>query len=187
MCQTPEDTLTTRQLTSQLSTAAGRPISRQTVSRRLHGGLFARRLVVCVPLSPAHVRARLHWAREHRSWTPGQAKANSTWKIPPAHEWYARNRPGLSLQSEGTRSAQTALARLRSSYIKSLKFVDKEKNDSSCPCSCPASPAHVIDCIGASERLLWSEGGIWTCGNVRATWYNGPGLVFGPGRHETTT
>ncbi|GBN09080.1 hypothetical protein AVEN_32553-1 [Araneus ventricosus] len=54
-----------------------------------------------------------------------RAKANSTWKVPPAHEWYAGNRPGLSLQSEGTRSAQTALARLRSGHIKSLKFVDK--------------------------------------------------------------
>ncbi|GBO33946.1 hypothetical protein AVEN_122679-1 [Araneus ventricosus] len=43
--------------------------------------------------------------------------------------------------------------------IKSLKFVDKEKTYSSCPCSCPASPAHVIDCIGASARQLWSEGG----------------------------
>ncbi|GBN23642.1 hypothetical protein AVEN_53534-1 [Araneus ventricosus] len=92
-------------------------------------------------------------------------KANSTWKVPPAHEWYAGNRPDLSLQSEGTRSAQTALARLRSGHIKSLKFVDKEKSYSSWPCSCPASPAHVIDCIGASARLLWSEGemDLWYC------------------------
>ncbi|GBM26004.1 hypothetical protein AVEN_141966-1 [Araneus ventricosus] len=64
----------------------------------------------------------------------------------------------LSPVSEGTRCAQTALARLRSGHIKSLKFVDKEKTYSSCPCSCPASPAHVIDCIGAYARLLWSEG-----------------------------
>ncbi|GBN27780.1 hypothetical protein AVEN_5198-2-1, partial [Araneus ventricosus] len=56
-----------------------------------------------------------------------RVKVNSTWKVPPAHEWYAGNRPGLSPQSEGTRSAQTALARLRSGHIKSLKFVDKEK------------------------------------------------------------
>ncbi|GBN30693.1 hypothetical protein AVEN_5484-1 [Araneus ventricosus] len=87
-----------------------------------------------------------------------RAKANSTCKVPLAHERYAGNRPGLSLQSEGTRSSQTALARLRSGHIKSLKFVDKEKTYSFCPCSCPASPAHVIDCIGASARLLWSEG-----------------------------
>ncbi|GBL89443.1 hypothetical protein AVEN_87794-1 [Araneus ventricosus] len=32
-------------------------------------------------------------------------KANSTWKVLPAREWYAGNRPGLSLQYEGTRSA----------------------------------------------------------------------------------
>ncbi|GBO27419.1 hypothetical protein AVEN_164391-1 [Araneus ventricosus] len=78
-------------------------------------------------------------------------KANSTSKVPPAHEWYAGNRPGLSLQSECTRSAQIALARLRSGHIKSLKFVDKEKTYSSCPCSCPDSPAHVIDCIGQTS------------------------------------
>ncbi|GBM31767.1 hypothetical protein AVEN_56879-1 [Araneus ventricosus] len=65
----------------------------------------------------------------------------------------------LSLQSVGTRPAQTALARLRSGHIKSLKFIDKEKTFSSCPCSCPASPAHIIDCIGVSARDLWSEEG----------------------------
>ncbi|GBN68560.1 hypothetical protein AVEN_114854-1 [Araneus ventricosus] len=88
-----------------------------------------------------------------------KAKANSAWKNPPTHDWYAGNRPGLSLQSVGTRSAQTALARLRSGHIKSLKFIDKEKTFSSCPCSCPASPAHIIDCIGASARQLWSGEG----------------------------
>ncbi|GBO21862.1 hypothetical protein AVEN_138039-1, partial [Araneus ventricosus] len=88
-----------------------------------------------------------------------KAKANSAWKNPPTHDWYAGNRPGLSLQSVGTRSAQTALARLRRGHIKSLKFIDKEKTVSSCPCSCPASPAHIIDCIGASARQLWSEEG----------------------------
>ncbi|GFT82820.1 transposable element Tc1 transposase [Trichonephila clavipes] len=37
----------------------GRPISRLTVTRRLHGGgLFARRPVRCVPLKPAHRRRR---------------------------------------------------------------------------------------------------------------------------------
>ncbi|GBL95787.1 hypothetical protein AVEN_713-1 [Araneus ventricosus] len=72
-CARRRRTLTARQLAPQFSTAAGRPISRQTVSRRLHeGGLFTQRPVVCVPLSPAHVRARLHWTREHRSWTPEQ-------------------------------------------------------------------------------------------------------------------
>ncbi|GBN21286.1 hypothetical protein AVEN_29573-1 [Araneus ventricosus] len=81
-----------------------------------------------------------------------KAIANSAWKNPPTHDWYAGNRPGLSLQSVGTRSAQTALARLRSGHIKSLKFIDRENTFSFCPCSCPSSPAHIIDCIGASTR-----------------------------------
>ncbi|GFW03824.1 HTH_Tnp_Tc3_2 domain-containing protein [Trichonephila clavipes] len=48
--------------------ATGRPISRFTAARRLHGGgLFARRLVWCVPLTPAHRRRRSLWCREHRN------------------------------------------------------------------------------------------------------------------------
>ncbi|GFY27379.1 transposable element Tcb2 transposase [Trichonephila clavipes] len=46
----------------------GRPISRFTVARRLHGGgLFARRPVRCVSLTPAHQRRRSLWCREHRN------------------------------------------------------------------------------------------------------------------------
>ncbi|GFV55525.1 transposable element Tcb2 transposase [Trichonephila clavipes] len=49
--------------------ATGRPISRFTVARRLHGGgLFARRPARCVPLTPAHRRKRSLWCREHRNW-----------------------------------------------------------------------------------------------------------------------
>ncbi|GFX85134.1 transposable element Tcb2 transposase [Trichonephila clavipes] len=39
------------------------------MARRLHGGgLFARRPVRCVPLTPAHRRRRSLWCREHRNW-----------------------------------------------------------------------------------------------------------------------
>ncbi|GFU22599.1 transposable element Tcb2 transposase [Trichonephila clavipes] len=49
--------------------ATGRPISRFTVARRLHGGgLFARRPVRCVPLTSAHRRRRSLWCQEHRNW-----------------------------------------------------------------------------------------------------------------------
>ncbi|GFV57942.1 transposable element Tcb2 transposase [Trichonephila clavipes] len=38
--------------------------------RRLHGGgLFARRPLRCVPLTPAHRRRPSLWCREHRNWT----------------------------------------------------------------------------------------------------------------------
>ncbi|GFX43521.1 uncharacterized protein TNCV_4875411 [Trichonephila clavipes] len=45
-------------------------ISRKTVARRLRGGgLYARRPVVCVPLTRQHRTARLQWCREHHNWT----------------------------------------------------------------------------------------------------------------------
>ncbi|GFT86112.1 transposable element Tcb1 transposase [Trichonephila clavipes] len=55
--------------------ATGRPISRFTVARRLHGGgLFARRPVRCVPLTPAHRRRRSLWCREHRKWRDNESE-----------------------------------------------------------------------------------------------------------------
>ncbi|GFX61736.1 transposable element Tcb1 transposase [Trichonephila clavipes] len=45
-------------------------ISRETVARRLRGGgLYARRPVVCVPLTRQHRTARLKWCREHPNWS----------------------------------------------------------------------------------------------------------------------
>ncbi|GFW79178.1 transposable element Tcb2 transposase [Trichonephila clavipes] len=45
-------------------------ISRKSVARRLRGGgLYARRPVVCVPLTRQPRTARLQWCREHHNWT----------------------------------------------------------------------------------------------------------------------
>ncbi|GFV00444.1 transposable element Tcb2 transposase [Trichonephila clavipes] len=45
-------------------------ISRKTVAKRLKGGgLYARRPVVCVPLTRQHRTTRLQWCREHHNWT----------------------------------------------------------------------------------------------------------------------
>ncbi|GFV20723.1 transposable element Tcb2 transposase, partial [Trichonephila clavipes] len=42
----------------------------KTVARRLRGGgLYARRPVVCVPLTRQHRTSRLQWCREHHNWT----------------------------------------------------------------------------------------------------------------------
>ncbi|GFV02310.1 transposable element Tcb2 transposase [Trichonephila clavipes] len=42
----------------------------KTVARRLRGGrLYARRAVVCVPLTRQHPTAHLQWFREHHNWT----------------------------------------------------------------------------------------------------------------------
>ncbi|GFX58530.1 transposable element Tcb2 transposase [Trichonephila clavipes] len=50
--------------------SSGRPRGTKPADdRRLHGGgLFARRPVRCVPLTPAHRRRRSLWCREHRDW-----------------------------------------------------------------------------------------------------------------------
>ncbi|GFU13885.1 transposable element Tcb2 transposase [Trichonephila clavipes] len=61
---------TAQQVANQFLAASGKQISRKTVARRLReGGLYARRPVVCVPLTRQHRTARLQWCREHRNWT----------------------------------------------------------------------------------------------------------------------
>ncbi|GFT66794.1 transposable element Tcb1 transposase [Trichonephila clavipes] len=60
---------TVGEIARRTTQANGRPTSRFTVARRLHGvGLFARRPVRCVPLTPAHRRRRSLWCREHWNW-----------------------------------------------------------------------------------------------------------------------
>ncbi|GFT95100.1 transposable element Tcb2 transposase [Trichonephila clavipes] len=57
------------QLQRQLLLATGRRVSSQTVRNRVHeGGLYARRPMVCIPLTPRHRGARRRWAAEHRDW-----------------------------------------------------------------------------------------------------------------------
>ncbi|UYV77443.1 hypothetical protein LAZ67_15001039 [Cordylochernes scorpioides] len=65
--------MTAIQLSNELSSDTGTRISRQTVYRRLHeGALYARRPMVCIPLTSAHRRARLNWCLEHHAWTHDQ-------------------------------------------------------------------------------------------------------------------
>ncbi|GFV90582.1 transposable element Tcb2 transposase [Trichonephila clavipes] len=59
-----------QQAANEFLAASGKQISRKTVARRLRGeGLYARRPVVCVPLTRPHRTARLKWCREHHNWT----------------------------------------------------------------------------------------------------------------------
>ncbi|GFT63664.1 HTH_Tnp_Tc3_2 domain-containing protein [Trichonephila clavipes] len=61
---------TAQQVANQFLAASGKQISRTTVARRLSGGgLYARRPVVCVPLTRQHRTARLQWYSEHHNWT----------------------------------------------------------------------------------------------------------------------
>ncbi|GFU64705.1 transposable element Tcb2 transposase [Trichonephila clavipes] len=59
---------TAQQVANQFLPASGKQISRKTLARRLRGGgLYARRRVVCVPLTRQHRTARLQWCREHHN------------------------------------------------------------------------------------------------------------------------
>ncbi|GFW50896.1 transposable element Tcb1 transposase [Trichonephila clavipes] len=61
---------TAHQVANQFLAASGKQISRKTVARRLRGGgLYARRPVVCVPLTRQHRTNRLQYCREHHNWT----------------------------------------------------------------------------------------------------------------------
>ncbi|GFX27185.1 transposable element Tcb2 transposase [Trichonephila clavipes] len=58
-----------QQVANQFLAASGKQISQKTVARPLRGGLYARRPVVCVPLTRLHRTARLQRCREHHNWT----------------------------------------------------------------------------------------------------------------------
>ncbi|GFU74577.1 transposable element Tcb2 transposase [Trichonephila clavipes] len=61
---------TAQQVANQFLAAPEKQISLKTVARRFRGGgLFARRPVVCVPLTRQLRTARLQWRREHHNWT----------------------------------------------------------------------------------------------------------------------
>ncbi|UYV75324.1 hypothetical protein LAZ67_12003495, partial [Cordylochernes scorpioides] len=49
------------------------PISTDTIRSRLHmKGLYARRPIICVPLTPPQKRARELWRRQHVAWNPDE-------------------------------------------------------------------------------------------------------------------
>lgn len=65
--------MTATQVSNELFAASETRVSRQTVYRRLNeGGLYARRPMICIPLTPSHRRDRLTWCREHQPWTQDQ-------------------------------------------------------------------------------------------------------------------
>ncbi|GFX72822.1 RNase H domain-containing protein [Trichonephila clavipes] len=68
-------------------------------------------------------------------------------------------RPGSSLAHGFTRQDQTLLARFRSGHIKSMKFSEGRKSFEMCTnCSSePATPAHILECLGLTKQDLADE------------------------------
>ncbi|UYV66553.1 hypothetical protein LAZ67_4002055 [Cordylochernes scorpioides] len=65
--------ITASQLRSDLNADTGVIVSTDTIRRRLHKkGLYARRPIICVPLTPPQKRARKLCCRQHVAWSPDE-------------------------------------------------------------------------------------------------------------------
>ncbi|GBO36057.1 hypothetical protein AVEN_255939-1, partial [Araneus ventricosus] len=68
---------------------------------------------------------------------------------PPAHSWYRSERTGATIHFKGDRKDQTALARLTSGHLKTLRFSrdDKKFNISIKSNVIEATPQHLLNCV----------------------------------------
>ncbi|XP_055932087.1 uncharacterized protein LOC129962366 [Argiope bruennichi] len=87
----------------------------------------------------------------------GKHRLLSEWRRTPSHQWYADNRPGLSITFCGSLPFQSAMARFRSGHLKCLRCQNGEKTFQPCSCSQPASPVHLLLFLGASYKQLLVE------------------------------
>ncbi|GBO22668.1 hypothetical protein AVEN_193645-1 [Araneus ventricosus] len=78
-----------------------------------------------------------------------KALVNISWRHPPAHSWYRCEAPGAAIRFKGIRKDQTALARLSSGHLKTLKFFRGDKKFNICTkCNMiEATPQHLLDCV----------------------------------------
>ncbi|GBM93356.1 hypothetical protein AVEN_159725-1 [Araneus ventricosus] len=68
---------------------------------------------------------------------------------PPAHSWYRSEGPGAAIRVKGDRRGQTALARLSSCHLKTLRFPRGDKKFNICTkCNMiEATQQHLLDCV----------------------------------------
>ncbi|GBN18519.1 hypothetical protein AVEN_163571-1 [Araneus ventricosus] len=78
-----------------------------------------------------------------------KAFVNISWRHPPAHSWYRNEGPGATIHFKGDRKGQTALARLTSGHLKTLRFSRGDKKFNICTkCNMiEATPQHLLDCV----------------------------------------
>ncbi|GBM46166.1 hypothetical protein AVEN_48687-1 [Araneus ventricosus] len=78
-----------------------------------------------------------------------KALVKISWRHPPAYSWYRSEGPGAAIRFERNRKDHTALARLSSGYLKTLRFSRGDKNFNICTkCNMiEATPQHLLDCV----------------------------------------
>ncbi|GBM08627.1 hypothetical protein AVEN_52464-1 [Araneus ventricosus] len=78
-----------------------------------------------------------------------KALVNISWRHPPTHSWYRSEGPGAAIRFKGDRKDETALARLSSGHLKTLRFSRGDKKFNICTnCNMiEATPQHLLDCV----------------------------------------
>ncbi|GBM35832.1 hypothetical protein AVEN_43518-1 [Araneus ventricosus] len=78
-----------------------------------------------------------------------KALVNISWRHPPAHSWYRSEGLGAAIRFKGDRKDQTALARLSSSHLKTLRFTRGDKKFNICTkCNMiEVTPQHLFDWV----------------------------------------
>ncbi|GBM38456.1 Protein still life, isoform SIF type 1 [Araneus ventricosus] len=77
------------------------------------------------------------------------AFVNISWRHPSAHSWYRSEGSSATIHFKGDRKDQTALARLTSGHLKTLRFSRGDKEFNICTkCNMiEATPQHLLDCV----------------------------------------
>ncbi|GBM93732.1 hypothetical protein AVEN_163466-1 [Araneus ventricosus] len=81
-----------------------------------------------------------------------KALVNIFWRHPPAHSWYRSEGPGAAICFKGDREDQTALARLSSGHLKTLRISRGDKKFNICTrCNITVLPWCMMTCL--SDRV----------------------------------
>ncbi|GBO21860.1 hypothetical protein AVEN_262512-1 [Araneus ventricosus] len=89
----------------------------------------------------------------HPQWVPSHANLNyediADSLAKEAHSWYRNEGPGATIHFKENRKDQTALARLASGHLKTLRFSRGDKKFNMCTkCNMiEAIPQHLLDCV----------------------------------------
>ncbi|GBM40852.1 hypothetical protein AVEN_6915-1 [Araneus ventricosus] len=78
-----------------------------------------------------------------------KAFVNISWRRPPAHSWYRSEGSGATIHFQAEKKDQTALSRLTSGHLKTLRFSRGDKKFNICTkCNMiEATPQHLLDCL----------------------------------------
>ena len=96
-------------------------------------------------------------------------KSVTDWKGEIKHDWYAETKPGSSLRLGLTRQEQTALCRLKSGHTILMEYRAGAKHFPTCTkCNTlPASPGHLLQCVGSSAANLFKAPATTLCKLIR--------------------